>query len=39
MSSGFTESMLTAHSATQNAKKHERKGMGDTGGFGKEKSA
>ncbi|HAE5624544.1 TPA_asm: hypothetical protein G4J86_004644, partial [Salmonella enterica subsp. enterica serovar Derby] len=39
LSSGFTESRLTAHSATQNAKKHERKGMDDTGGFGKEKSA
>ncbi|PEH15042.1 hypothetical protein CBI71_13980 [Salmonella enterica] len=39
LSSGFTESRLTAHSATQNAKKHERKGMDNTGGFGEEKSA
>ncbi|TMW07138.1 hypothetical protein FE372_08980, partial [Salmonella enterica subsp. enterica serovar Typhimurium] len=39
LSSGFTESRLTAHSATQNAKKHERKGMDNTGGFGKKKAA
>ncbi|EDR1708293.1 hypothetical protein CSQ29_000962, partial [Salmonella enterica subsp. diarizonae] len=39
LSSGFTEPRLTAHSATQNAKKHERKGMDNTGGLGKERLA